>query len=404
MLKTFYGENADEKLCRGRIEKLKETFFKAEGAYPERIFSSPGRAEILGNHTDHNHGKVIVSAISCDVLAAVSSRADGKIKVISEGFKPIIVDVTNLEKDEKEYGTSVALVKGIANALKEKNLPIGGFTAYLTSNVFKGAGVSSSAAFEGLIAEIFNALYLGGKLSAMEKAVISQYAENVYFGKPCGLLDQSGIAIGGLTELDFEFPTSPKIVSLGKIHGYSLIITNTGGDHAALTPHYAAIRSEMESVAGFFGKKVLREVPYDAFYEHIGELMDKFSGRAILRALHFYEENERVDKAAKAILSGDTSAFLEAVEKSGLSSLNKLQNCSVPGDEVQSVVLGIELSRRIIKDGAVRVHGGGFAGSILAVVADGETESYLSQMRKWFGDDNVFKSEIRQVGTAELKL
>ena len=399
----FYGENADEKLIEKRIRDLFEQFYNAEGVYPEKIFSSPGRAEILGNHTDHNCGKVIVAAISCDILAAVKKTNDGKIKIISEGFSPVSADLSDLKFVEGEIGTSAALCKGVANALKEKNLPIGGFTAHFTSSVFKGAGVSSSASFEVLVAEIFNELYLGGKLTAVEKAVISQYAENVYFGKPCGLLDQSGIAIGGLTKLDFEVPTSPVVSPLKPFSGYSLVITNTGGDHASLTSHYAAIRKEMEEIAEYFGKKVLREVPYNAFYEHIGALKQKFSGRAILRALHFFEENERVDRAEKALAIGDLKEFLKAVNESGLSSLNKLQNCLVPGDEAQPVVLGIELSRRIIKDGAVRVHGGGFAGSILAIVNDGEVNAYMTEMGKWFGAENVFKASIRPLGTAEIK-
>ena len=400
---TFYGENADENFLSERIKALSETFYKAEGAYPERVFSSPGRAEILGNHTDHNHGKVIVASISCDILAVVSKTDDDLVTVISDGYQPIKVRLNSLDKKEEERGTSTALVKGVASALKAKNLSIGGFKAYITSNVFKGAGVSSSAAFEVLIAEIFNSIYLGGKLTAVEKAVVSQYAENVYFGKPCGLLDQSGIAIGGLTKLDFKVPASPVITPLNKLNGYSLVITNTGGDHASLTPHYASIRREMEEVAEYFGKTVLREVPYEVFYDGIGKLKEKFSGRAILRALHFYEENERVDFAEKALVNGDMQKFLTAIEKSGLSSLNKLQNCLVPGDEVQPVVLGIELSRRIIKDGAVRVHGGGFAGSILAVVSDSETDGYASELAKWFGKENVFKASVRPIGTAEMK-
>ncbi|MBO6262659.1 MAG: galactokinase [Clostridia bacterium] len=401
-LSEFYGKGYDKAAAEKRIDDLAKKFKKGENTMPEYFFSSSGRAEILGNHTDHNHGLVLVAAISCDILAAVKKTDNNVARVYSEGYMPITVNLDDLEKKPRENGTSTALVRGVAAAIKQRNLSIGGFTAYITSNVFKGAGVSSSAAFEVLIAEIFNKLYLDGKLTAVDKAVISQYSENVYFGKPCGLLDQSGIAIGSLSKLDFLVPTEPKIEKLGNISGYTLVITNTGGDHALLTPHYAAIRSDMESVAAFFGKKVLREVGYDEFYRSIDQLMKKFDGRAILRALHFYEENERVEQAAKAIREGDYSSLISAIERSGLSSLNKLQNCFVPADLKQPVVLGIELSRRIIKDGAVRVHGGGFAGSILAVVADGEAESYMQTMKKWFGEESVFAAHIRNVGTTQM--
>ncbi|MBO4262175.1 MAG: galactokinase [Clostridia bacterium] len=400
-LKDYYGKTSCEAEQK-RIDALAEKFKQRENAAPDYIFSSPGRAEILGNHTDHNHGLVIVAAISCDILAAVKKTDDGIVRIVSEGFPDMKVDLKDTAERPEEKSTSTALIKGVANALIAKNRLIGGFTAHITSNVFKGAGVSSSAAFEVLIAEIFNFLYLDGKLSPIEKAVISQYSENVYFGKPCGLLDQTGIALGGLSELDFFVPEDPVIKQLGSIKGYSLVITNMGGDHASLTPHYAAIRKEMNAVAAHFGKAVLRDVPYEKFISDVPTLKKKFTDRAILRALHFYEENERVESAAKAILSGDNAKFLEAVEKSGLSSLDKLQNCYVPGEERQPVVLGIELSRRIIKDGAVRVHGGGFAGSILAVVSDKEAGAYAAQMKKWFGDKNVFRALVRSKGTAVI--
>ncbi len=399
----FYGADCDSVFAEQRIANLEKVFENNEGKKCEYVFSSPGRAEILGNHTDHNHGKVIVAAISCDIIACVSKDGGNRIRICSEGFPDVKVDLSSLLPLEEEKGTSTALVKGVARALKDKNLPIGGFTAYLTSNVFKGAGVSSSAAYEVLIAEIFNELYLGGLLTPLEKAIIAQYAENVYFGKPCGLLDQSGIAIGSLVGLDFQDPKNPTIKALGEIKGYSLVITNTGGDHSALTPHYAAIRSEMEEIANFFGKKVLREVPNTAFYEHIDQLMKIFSGRAILRAMHFYEENERVDVAAKAIENGDTETFLRQVSLSGISSICKLQNCYAAGDVLQPLTLGIELSRKIIKHGAVRLHGGGFAGSMLAIIRNDEAEEYIANMQKYFGKENVFKASIRPLGTARIK-
>ena len=396
----FYGTNGSEADILARYGALKERYLQGEGKPHERVYSSSGRAEILGNHTDHNHGKVMVAAISCDIIACVGKAKN--ITVKSEGYRDIFVDLNQTDPVKKEEGTSTALVRGVVRALKDKGLNFGGFTAYITSNVFKGAGVSSSAAFEVLIAEIINDLYLGGRLTPVEKAVASQYSENVYFGKPCGLLDQSGIAIGSLSKLDFLVPESPVIEKLPAIKGYTLVITNTGGDHAKLTPHYAAIREEMHAVAGYFGKGFLRDVCYGDFLAAMPELKCKFSGKAILRAMHFFKENERVDRAEKAVKNGDMQGFLDCVNESGLSSLSLLQNCSVPGDNEQPVILGIELSRAIIKDGAVRVHGGGFAGSILAVVSDGEADEYVSRMGSVFGKENVFIAAIREFGTTRV--
>ncbi|MBE5744069.1 MAG: galactokinase [Clostridiales bacterium] len=403
-LRLLYGENCniDEKI--ERIEKLKKSFSDNEGINPTHVFSSSGRAEILGNHTDHNHGLVMVASISCDVVAVVAKRNDNVVKICSEGYPAVEVDLSNLSVKESEKGKSDALARGVADAISKRGFNIGGFTAYTSSNIFKGAGVSSSAAFEVLVAEIFNTLYLHGKLSDIDRAVISQYAENVYFGKPCGLLDQSGISIGSLVKLDFNQPEKPEVKKLQAPSGYTLVITNTGGNHAALTEHYAAIRSEMEEVASFFGKKVLRDVPRRDFEKMLPTLKRRFSGRAILRALHFYNENDRVIKAQNALLSNDTATFLDCVNKSGESSLTLLQNCYVPGDVKQPVVLGIELSKNFIKDGACRVHGGGFAGSILAIVNDNEVKNYVQFMKKMFGDGNVFEALIRPIGTTLVEV
>lgn len=401
--KTLYGDRCDQVAALNRFEKLSKTFKDGEGFPPERFYSSPGRAEVLGNHTDHNHGKVAVAAISCDIAACVRKN-ENSIKIVSEGFAPVIVNLNDLSFKTEELGTSAALARGVAFYLKEKGFNFAGFTAYCTSNVFKGAGVSSSAAFEVLVAEIINDLYLNGILTPVEKAVAAQYAENVYFGKPCGLLDQSGIAIGSLTKLDFFNPETPVIENLPKPNGLSFVITNTGGDHAKLTPHYAAIRTEMNAVSSFFGKKVLRDVSYDEFFENLPALKRKFSGRAIMRAMHFFNENHRIDAATKALLSNDNDAFLDCINQSGISSLTLLQNCCLPGDELQPVVLGIEASHAFIKHGGVRVHGGGFAGSILAVLDNDETEKYIAFMKKMFGDENVFLAEIRPSGTTKVDL
>ena len=402
-LKLLYGNDADLSFYENRITEIEKVFTQNEGYAPTNVFSSSGRAEILGNHTDHNHGLVMVASISCDVIAAVSKTNDNIVKVCSDGYPAVIVDISDLNVKPDEYGTSDALVRGVAKAIIDRGHKIKGFTAYTTSSIFKGAGVSSSAAFEVLVCEIFNSLYLDGVLDAVERAIISQYAENVYFGKPCGLLDQSGISIGSLVKLDFNVPTKPIITQLNAPEGYTLVITNTGGDHASLTEHYAAIRKEMESIAEYFGKKVLRDVPYEEFISQVQNLKRHFSGRAILRAIHFYKENERVLLAQTALEKGDTKTFLDQVNGSGISSLTLLQNCCVPGDVMQPVVLGIEYSRAIITDGAVRVHGGGFAGSILAFVSNGEVNSYVENMKKVFGNENVFEANIRKVGTVKVR-
>lgn len=402
-LKTLYGDNADLNAISERIDNLEKVFYENEKAKPDYLFSSSGRAEILGNHTDHNHGLVVVASISCDVLAWVSKTNDSIVKICSEGYEPVIVDIKDLEIKKEEFGTSNALARGVAKAIFDRGYKVKGFTAYTTSNIFKGAGVSSSAAFEVLVCEIFNSLYLDGALNEVDRAVISQFAENKYFNKPCGILDQSGISIGSLCKLDFNVPTEPKITKLNPPKGYTLVITNTGGDHASLTEHYAAIRKEMEQIAEYFGKKVLRDVDYSDFTSQLPTLTHRFSSRAILRAMHFYQENDRVLKAEQALLKGDNKEFLKQVNNSGLSSLVLLQNCYVPGEVSQPVVLGIELSRSIIKDGAVRVHGGGFAGSILAFVSDKELDGYVNEMKRVFGTENVFTAQIRKIGTTIIK-
>ncbi len=400
--KLYYGENYDKRLEK-RAENLYDRFVENVKSKPEYVFSSPGRAEILGNHTDHNHGKVMVAAINCDILC-FASKAENKITLSSAGYPLIEVDLNDLQPQKSEYGTSRALVKGVCRAVKDRGYSFGGFVAYMDSEIFKGAGVSSSAAFEVLICEILNVLYLGGALGVVEKAVISQYSENVYFGKPCGLLDQSGIAIGSLSKLDFCVPTNPEIRKLAAPNGYTAVIINTGGDHAKLTAHYAAIREEMQQVAEFFGKKVLREVQFEQFIDSIGFLKNKVSSRAVLRAMHFYSENDRVDQAERAIDRGDVQAFLSCVAASGESSMSVLQNCYVPGSSEQPVALAVEYSKRVTKKSVFRVHGGGFAGSVLGFVENGELSDYIEKASRVFGDKNVFKASVRSIGTAGEKL
>lgn len=398
---SLYGRFASEAAARrARLEKFFREKFRCA---PQNWISSSGRAEIVGNHTDHNCGKVLVAAISCDILCGAKRRDDGIVEIAAEDFYPIRIRAKDLNRREREKGKSAALVRGVLRYLKDAGFSFGGFSAVTHSNIFRGAGVSSSAAFEVLVAEIVNALYLNGKLTPLEKARAACYAEREYFGKPCGLLDQSGVAFGGLNLIDFRDPDRPIIEPVPALKGYSLVVTNTGGSHARLTSHYAAVRREMEEVAHQFHKKVLREVEEETFLEEIPRLREKVSDRAVLRAMHFYEENRRVEKAAAALKAGDAASFLQQVRKSGESSLGYLQNCYVSGEKSQPVTLALKISERLIADGAFRMQGGGFAGTVIAYLPQGEEEPYMAQMARVFGQENVFSADIRERGACELK-
>ena len=325
------------------------------------------------------------------------------IEIYSAGFSPIRFSVKDVEPKASERGKSIALARGVAGALLAKGYGIGGVSVCTNSTVFRGAGVSSSAAFAVLVAEIFNDLYLGGRLTQAEKASLGQYSEEHYFGKPCGLLDQSGVSYGGFCRIDFKRPDHPVLERLSPPKGYSFVIVNTGGSHSSLTEHYALIRAEMEGVAQYFSKKTLREVPFRLFLDRVNGLRKEMGERAILRALHYFEENKRVDLAAKALREGNASAFLEQVSLSGKSSVRYLQNAFVPGSDRQPVLLGLALSERMIKDGAVRLHGGGFAGTILAVLNEDEAGRYQYEMKKIFGDKNVFSAKVRSIGACRVK-
>ena len=369
-----------------------------------RFFSSPGRAELVGNHTDHNHGLVIAGSIDLDVACAVVQTNDGIITIRSEGYEPFTVNVNDLPVDGQLFGSTKALVRGVCKGFADRGYKTGGFTAHASSNIFKGAGVSSSAAFELLICEILNVLYNDGKIDFVEKAIISRFAENVYFGKPSGLMDQLTISRGGVSFMNFgtEIPYSES--ADWKFDDVSLVIVNCGGDHCNLTGEYSAIRTEMESVAAYFDKKVLGDVSEKDFFSALGDLKEKFSGRAVLRAIHFFEENDRVRSAEKAVSEGDKKAFLRTINESGVSSYELLQNCYPSGDTNQPVPLALAIVARNPDTLAYRVHGGGFAGTILTFVDTEKSASYVKNLSGFFGKENVFCIKIRKYGATEVAL
>ncbi len=368
------------------------------------FYSSPGRIEIVGNHTDHNGGKVLCAAINVDTLASVSKRSDGIIEVKSKGYPMLRVDVSKPDFSVSEIGTSTALIKGVVDYFKRSNKNVGGFSACMTSSVPKGAGVSSSSSFELAIAEILNVMYNDSELSAVFKAKASQYAENTFFGKPCGLMDQSAIALGGVNLIDFADFDNPVIE---KAHwafdNLDIYVIATGGDHSDLTDDYAAIPHEMKEVAACFGAKLLHEISPEKWNRDKQNIVGKVSERAYLRAEHFFEENERVENAVRAIDSKDEQAFLDIVNESGLSSRYKLQNTYSPAGKNHNLENALDRVVKIEGVVASRVHGGGFAGTIL-VFADKKASGVEVALDVMFGDENVFKLAIRQSGATKLNI
>ncbi len=406
---TLYGAGEDVRaLQKARYGKLVERFEKRFGAQKGGLcfFSAPGRTEIGGNHTDHNNGRVLAAAVNLDTIACVSRTDDNVIVVDSEGFAPITVELDNLDIREKDFGTTLALIRGTAGIMKEMGYKIGGFRATISSSVLRGSGLSSSAAFEVLIAAILDGLYNGFVVDAKTRAVIAQKVENVYFGKPCGLMDQMASSVGGMVTIDFK-EQDAKVEAIAcdfAAKGYALCVVNTGGDHGDLTDDYAAIRKEMEAVAAHFGKHVLREVELETVESHVGELRRACGDRAVLRALHYYDENARVLEQAAAIRGGDLPAFFDAVKRSGDSSWKLLQNVYARSTEEQ-MAMGIELSRRFLHgDGAQRVHGGGFAGTIQAYVPLDRLDDYKKLMEDAFGPGSCTALMVRPEGAVMMPM
>lgn len=367
------------------------------------VLSAPGRTEVCGNHTDHNNGKVLAASINLDAIAIAAKRDDMTINEKSEGHKLNEVDISSLSPNEAEYGKSASMIKGVAAGLKENGCNIGGFDACTTSDVMGGSGLSSSAAFEVLIATVINHLYNDGNVDAVTVAKVSQYSENVYFGKPSGLLDQMASSVGTFVTIDFKDTKNPVIKKVDydfAKSGYSLCIVDTHGNHSDLTDDYAAVRSEMEDVAKVLGKNVLREIEYDDFFNALPTLQEKVNDRALLRAFHFFSENERVDNAVSSLENNDFDGFKEAIIESGMSSFLYNQNVYSPKTPTeQKLSLALCISEKMLKGkGAWRVHGGGFAGTIQAFVPNDMLEDYKNTIDKVFGEGSCHILIVRPCG------
>lgn len=387
------------------VEKFKETF----GDYTDiKFFSAPGRTEIGGNHTDHQHGCVLAASINLDIKAVAAPNGTDEIRVQSEGYPLDIININELSLDRNEFNQAKALIRGIAAKFKELGCDIKGFDCYTASNVLKGSGLSSSAAFEVLIGNVINGLFFENKVNAVDIAKIGQYTENVYFGKPCGLMDQMASSVGGIIAIDFKDTENPAIKKINfdfTSTGYALCIIDSGADHADLTDEYASIPYEMKSIAKYFDKEYLREVKKEDFIKEIPILRKSAGDRAILRALHFFNENQRAKDEAEALERGDFKTFLKLVKQSGYSSYMYLQNVCVCGSsKEQAVALVLAVCNEVLKDkGAYRVHGGGFAGTVQAFVPFDMIDEFKEKTENIVGKGNCHILSIISTGGCEVK-
>lgn len=397
----MYKDNA---FARERYTEAVDSFGELFGDAEEiRLFSAPGRTEVGGNHTDHQHGAVLAGSVDLDVIAVVAENNDNTVRIKSQGYDMDVIDLNDLEPCEKEYGRASALIRGMCAIIKQEGFKIGGFNAYTTSNVLKGSGLSSSAAFEVLVGVILSHLFNNGAIDPVEIAKIAQKSENIYFGKPCGLMDQMASSVGGFTAIDFNDPKAPIIEKVDfdlAAHNHSLCIVNTGGNHADLTGDYAAITDECKAVSNEMGKDFLRDVDIDEFYKNIPALREKCGDRAVLRAIHFFDENQRAVAEKDALKNNKFDEFLNIVKESGCSSYRFLQNVfSVSAPKEQGLSLALALTERFLGDkGACRVHGGGFAGTIQAFVPNDMLDGYKNMIESVFGEGNCYVLNIRPVG------
>ena len=392
-----------------RYEDVLQGFVREFGKKDVKLFSSPGRTEISGNHTDHNNGKVLGGSINLDCIAAAANNGSNIVNIVSELFsQKFKIDINDIAPGMEKAGTT-ELLKGILAGFKERKADIGGFDAYITSNVISSAGVSSSAAFETLICQIINTLFNDGKLSKTDYAYIGKYAENHYWNKASGLLDQMCCAYGGLISIDFENPDMPKVNEIDfdfEAAKHDLIIVQTGRGHADLSADYSSIPAEMRKVAEYFNKKTLSEVDEKEFYNNLPKLRECAGDRAVLRSIHFFDENKRVENEVKALINNDFDTFLKNITDSGNSSWKYLQNVytnAAPNE--QGITVALALSERFLKEknvGATRVHGGGFAGVIMAMVPEKYSDEYVAYMDKFLGEGSSYKMKIRPYGSVCL--
>lgn len=407
-LKSVYLSDKAVDYQKQRISEIIDEFVKLFGDNDTiELFSAPGRTEVGGNHTDHNHGKVLAASVDLDIVAAAAKREDGIIVEKSLRFNAETVDISDLNVHIEEFGKSSGLIRGMCAGFVEYGYKIGGFNASSMSRVLSGSGLSSSAAYEVLIGTVLNHLYNNGEVSPVDIAKIAQYAENKYFGKPCGLMDQTASSVGSFITIDFKNPAEPVIENVDfdfASCGHALCIVDTKGDHADLTDDYAAIRGEMENAAAVFGKSVLREVDEDEFMKNIPLVRQKVNDRAVLRALHFFAENKRVEAEIGALESGDFEQFKSLVTESGRSSYMYNQNVYTSKDvEHQNVSLALALCEKLLSGrGAWRVHGGGFAGTIQAFVPADMLDGFCEEIENVFGEGSCYVLSVRPFGGIKL--
>lgn len=398
-----------------RYIKALQTFENEFGKQQVNIFSAPGRTEIGGNHTDHQYGQVLAASVNLDMIAVVERREDGVIRIVSEGHE--VVEISSKEINWNiDSGTSASLVMGVLAGFKNRDYIVGGFNAYMTSDVHSGLGLSSSAAYETLIGTILSGLYNEMSISPVEIAIIGQYAENVFFGKPCGLMDQLACSVGGMIHIDFQDPENPKVEKIVRAdesqpqtfdfgqHGYDICIVDTGASHENMTDEYAAIPGEMKDVAQYFDKEVLRDISIEDVVANVNEIRERYGDRSLLRTMHFLKENVRVARQVGCLKKDDILGFLEEVKNSGDSSYKYLQNVYSSSNICkQEISVALCMSEMFLNgQGVVRVHGGGFAGTIQALVKKEISESYKEQMNSMYKRDACQIVSIREQGGVQV--